>query len=141
MSTGKVFAVVASEVKSLAGQTAQATEEITTQITAIQEATLNAVKANEKIAQIITQIDDIATGIAAAVEEQGASTVEIARSAHEASSSTTDVTNHVDGVIQGINETSQSANDLNSAASRLAIDAEGLKAETEAFLHELREQQ
>ncbi len=138
---GKGFAVVASEVKSLAGQTAQATEEITTQISAIQEATQNAVKANEKIAQIITQIDDIATGIAAAVEEQGASTIEIARSAHEASSSTTDVTSHVDGVIQGINETSQSANDLNSAASRLAIDAEGLKAETEAFLHELREQQ
>ncbi len=136
---GKGFAVVASEVKSLAGQTAQATEEITTQITAIQDATRNAVKANEKIAQIITQIDDIATGIAAAVEEQGASTVEIARSAHEASSSTTDVTSHVDGVIQGINENSTSANDLNSAASRLAIDAEGLKAETEAFLHQLRE--
>lgn len=137
---GKGFAVVASEVKSLAGQTAQATEEITTQITAIQDATRNAVKANEKIAQIITQIDDIATGIAAAVEEQGASTVEIARSAHEASSSTTDVTTHVNGVIQGINENSHSANDLNSAASRLAIDAEGLKAETEAFLHQLREE-
>ncbi|MEO0394086.1 MAG: methyl-accepting chemotaxis protein [Pseudomonadota bacterium] len=136
---GKGFAVVASEVKSLAGQTAQATEEITTQITAIQEATRNAVKANEKIAQIITQIDDIATGIAAAVEEQGASTVEIARSAHEASSSTKDVTNHVNGVIEGIDETSSSASDLNNAASRLAIDAEGLKAETEAFLHELRD--
>jgi methyl-accepting chemotaxis protein len=135
---GKGFAVVASEVKSLAGQTAQATEEITTQITAIQDATLNAVQANEKITGIISQIDDIATGIAAAVEEQGASTVEIARSAHEASRSTTDVTNHVNGVTQGINETSESASDLNSAASRLAIDAEGLKAETEAFLHELR---
>ncbi|MEM6902436.1 MAG: methyl-accepting chemotaxis protein [Pseudomonadota bacterium] len=135
---GKGFAVVASEVKSLAGQTAQATEEITTQIQAIQDATLNAVKANEKITDIITQIDDIATGIAAAVEEQGASTVEIARSAHEAATSTADVNRNVKGVIDGIDETSTSAGDLNGAASRLAIDAEGLKAETEAFLHELR---
>lgn len=135
---GKGFAVVASEVKSLAGQTAQATEEITTQIQAIQDATLNAVKANEKITDIITEIDDIATGIAAAVEEQGASTVEIARSAHEAATSTADVNSNVKGVIEGIDETSTSANDLNGAASRLAIDAEGLKAETEAFLHELR---
>ena len=135
---GKGFAVVASEVKSLAGQTAQATEEITTQIAAIQEATLNAVRANEKISNIIGQIDDIATGIAAAVEEQGASTIEIARSAQEAANSTTDVTNFVLGVTQGINETSESAGGLNAAASRLAIDAEGLKAETEAFLHELR---
>ncbi|MBC8239680.1 MAG: PAS domain-containing protein [Alphaproteobacteria bacterium] len=74
---GKGFAVVAAEVKSLANQTAGATEEISQQIASIQGATKNAVEANETIAKTITEINEVATAIASAVEEQGAATQEV----------------------------------------------------------------
>ncbi len=81
---GKGFAVVASEVKQLASQTAQATQQITQQINAVQQATTNAAEAMASIAVKIGEIDHIGTSIAAAVEQQSASTAEIARSMGEA---------------------------------------------------------
>jgi methyl-accepting chemotaxis protein len=74
---GKGFAVVASEVKSLANQTAGATEEISAQISEIQSATKSAVVANETITKTIGEINEVATAIASAVEEQGAATQEV----------------------------------------------------------------
>src|SRR5690606_3955923 len=74
---GKGFAVVASEVKNLANETAKATDEITGQIAGIQQATKAAVEAIRSIGQTISQINEIATTIASAVEEQGAATQEI----------------------------------------------------------------
>ena len=76
---GRGFAVVASEVKGLATQTATATEDITAQISAIQNSTRSAVTAIEEIGAVIKEISGIASSIAAAVEEQGAATNEIAR--------------------------------------------------------------
>ncbi|HTO84367.1 MAG TPA: globin-coupled sensor protein, partial [Methylomirabilota bacterium] len=76
---GKGFAVVAAEVKNLANQTAKATEDISAQIADIQSATKSAVGAIDGISSTITEINHIATAIAAAVEEQGAATQEIAR--------------------------------------------------------------
>jgi methyl-accepting chemotaxis protein len=81
---GKGFAVVAGEVKQLASQTGRATREITEQIDAIQQATKNAATAVASIAATISEIDHIGTSVAAAVEEQSASTAEIARSMAEA---------------------------------------------------------
>ncbi|WCL54398.1 methyl-accepting chemotaxis protein [Gimibacter soli] len=77
---GKGFAVVASEVKSLANQTSKATDEIATQIATMQEATGDVVKMIENVASVIRQIDEVSTAISSAVEEQGAATQEISRS-------------------------------------------------------------
>ncbi|HSZ88948.1 MAG TPA: globin-coupled sensor protein, partial [Acetobacteraceae bacterium] len=88
---GKGFAVVASEVKSLANQTAKATDDISRQIAQIQLATKEAVTAIEAITQTIGEVSRIATAIAAAVEEQGAATQEIARNIHEAATGTQQV--------------------------------------------------
>ena len=77
---GKGFAVVAGEVKGLATQTAKATEEIATQITAIRAATGEAVIAVREVGTAIAEVNEVATAIAAAVEEQAAATREIASS-------------------------------------------------------------
>ena len=77
---GRGFAVVASEVKSLAGQTAKATTEISEQIAAIQAASDETVTAIQNVANVIAEIDQIGTAIAAAIEEQGSATKEISRS-------------------------------------------------------------
>src|SRR5262249_42620936 len=80
---GKGFAVVAQEVKALAAQTAKATDEIGTQIAAMQTATQDSVAAIKEISTTISKISEISTMIAAAVEEQGATTQEIARNVQE----------------------------------------------------------
>ncbi len=91
---GKGFAVVASEVKSLATQTAKATEEIATQIAGMQEATTSAVEAIKRIGEI----DEIATSIASAVEQQGAATQEISRNAQQAAAGTQEVNGNIGGL-------------------------------------------
>src|SRR5207253_7822042 len=88
---GRGFAVVASEVKQLASQTAKATEEISAQIAGMQTATQDSVAAIKEIGGTIGRISDIASTIAAAVEEQGAATNEIARNVGEASKGTAQV--------------------------------------------------
>ena len=88
---GKGFAVVANEVKELAKQTAVATEDISQKIEAIQNDTKAAVNAISQIGQIIGQINDFQNTIASAVEEQAATTNEIARSASAASKNSTEI--------------------------------------------------
>src|SRR5207253_10906343 len=88
---GRGFAVVASEVKALASQTAKATDEIGTQIAAMQTATQDSVGAIKEIGGTIGRIAEIATTIAAAVEEQGATTQEIARNVQQAAHGTSEV--------------------------------------------------
>ena len=100
---GKGFAVVASEVKSLATQTARATEGITAQVTAIQGSTQEAVDTIKGIGQIIDKMSEIATTVAAAVEEQGAATAEIARNIQQAASGTQNVSNNIVGVSNAAN--------------------------------------
>ncbi|GCC45287.1 hypothetical protein chiPu_0029502, partial [Chiloscyllium punctatum] len=85
---GRGFAVVASEVKNLASQTAKATEEIRQQIVSMQEVTTTAVSAIRNISSTIGEINDVTTAIAAAVEEQGAATREIARNIQHAAGGT-----------------------------------------------------
>jgi methyl-accepting chemotaxis protein len=108
---GKGFAVVASEVKNLANQTAKATDEIGSQIEGVQTATEGAVTAIESIGKTIGEIDEIASAIAAAVEEQGAATQEIARNVEQAAAGTREVSENISGVTQAAGETGQGATD------------------------------
>ncbi|NVK35922.1 MAG: methyl-accepting chemotaxis protein [Rhodobacteraceae bacterium] len=92
---GKGFAIVAQEVKALAGQTANATEEINAQIQGLQEVTAKAVDANAEISNAIEQVSEISNAIATAVEEQTAATGEIAHNVEEAAAGATDVTKSI----------------------------------------------
>ncbi|HYH17222.1 MAG TPA: methyl-accepting chemotaxis protein [Azospirillum sp.] len=131
---GKGFAVVASEVKSLANQTAKATEDIATQVAAIQTATGGAVSAIQGITGTIVAINDISTAIAAAVEEQGAATHEISRSVQQAAAGTREVTGNIERVSAAAGETGTAASQVLGAAGLLSGQAESLRDEVERFL-------
>jgi methyl-accepting chemotaxis protein len=135
---GKGFAVVAQEVKNLASQTAKATEEISTQIMAVQEETSGAVGAIEKIRSIIGEVNDIATTISSAVEEQGVSTQEIARNVQQAAQGTQDVNQNIESVSRAAGETGAAAGQVLNASQEMARQAEGLRSEVERFLSEIR---
>jgi methyl-accepting chemotaxis protein len=135
---GKGFAVVASEVKSLAMQTAKATEEISGQIKSIQDATSDSVRAIGDISGTISRINEIATTIAAAVEEQGAATKEIARNVQQASAGTAEVSSNIAGVTQAAGETGTASTRVLGAAGELAKQGETLRAEVGRFLTDIR---
>jgi len=135
---GKGFAVVAQEVKNLANQTAKATEEISQQITAVQDETGSAVDAIEKIRSIIGEVNEIATTISSAVEEQGASTQEIARSVQQAAQGTQGVNDSIESVNRAADETGSAAGQMLNASEEMARQAEGLRGEIERFLGEVR---
>ncbi|MBI3453221.1 MAG: HAMP domain-containing protein [Rhodospirillales bacterium] len=135
---GKGVAVVASEVKSLANQTAKATEDIAAQINAIQGATKGAVDAIGSIAGTIGRINEIATTIASAVEEQGAATQEIARNVQEAAKGTGEVSTNIGGVTQAAGETGAAAGQVLSAAGELAKQGETLRHEVDKFIATVR---
>lgn len=135
---GKGFAVVASEVKSLANQTAKATEDITDQISHIQAATKDAVDAIRGIGDVIGEISHIAVTLAAAIEEQGAATQEIARNVHEAAGGTKEVTQNIAGVKQATATTGTAASEVLSAANELTKQAERLTSEVSTFISGLK---
>ena len=135
---GKGFAVVASEVKTLASQTAKATEEIAAQIGAIQGAVGGSVEAIKGIGKTIAEISEIATTIASAVEEQGAATQEISRNVQEAAQGTSEVTENISGVNQAAGETGAAAGQVLSAAQELSRQSETLRTEVERFLIDVK---
>ena len=135
---GKGFAVVAGEVKALATQTAKATEEIGTQITAIQDATRNSVETIRKIGRTIAEIAQIAAGIAAAVDQQRAATHEIARNVQHAAKGTGDVSANIGGVSQAAGATGQAAAKVLTIAQDLAQQSDQLQAEVDRFVTQIR---
>ena len=135
---GKGFAVVAGEVKNLANQTAKATEDISTQITAIQNETNDAVGAIERIRGVILEVNEIATTIATAVEQQGVSAQEIARNVQQAAKGTQDVNENIESVSRAASETGTAADQVLSASQEMAHRAEGLSSEVDKFLREVR---
>ncbi|WP_017936405.1 methyl-accepting chemotaxis protein [Nocardioides sp. Iso805N] len=124
---GKGFAVVANEVKELAGQTARATTDIADRIGAIQERTAQAVGSIERIGEVIGRISDIQTTIASAVEEQTATTNEIARSVTEAARGADGIAADVSEVASAAIGASTSAADTLQAAVELDGTAVRLK--------------
>jgi methyl-accepting chemotaxis protein len=135
---GKGFAVVASEVKSLASQTAKATEDISAQVAAMQGATTEAVQAIEGIGGTIGAINEIATAIAFAVEQQGAATQEIARNVHQAAQGTGKVSSNILGVNQAVGKTGTAANQVLVSAEQLSSQAAQLRADLDRFLVNIR---
>lgn len=135
---GKGFAVVANEVKTLANQTANATDRISRQVDAIQSKSGEAERSMAALDGVIADISHSTNGIAAAVEQQNAATQEIARNIEEASNGTAEVTSNIQQVTTGASETGQSANEVLEAASSLSEDAERLRAEVESFVSEAR---
>ncbi len=128
---GKGFAVVASEVKSLSDQTARATHEISSQVTAMQSATQTSVGAIGGITDTIRKVAEIASAIAGAVEEQSAATREIAANVTQVAEGTRQVSSSIAGVNAAAVQTSDASTDLLNASGELAQQAEALTLEME----------
>jgi methyl-accepting chemotaxis protein len=136
--SGRGFAVVASEVKALAEQTAKATGEISQQITGIQNATQESVGAIKEIGDTIGKMSEIASTIAAAVEEQGAATQEISRNVQRAAQGTVQVSSNITDVQRGASETGSASSQVLMAAQSLSGESNRLKLEVGKFLNSVR---
>ena len=130
---GKGFAVVANEVKELAKETAKATEDISHKIEAIQTDTKAAVEAIASISGVINQVNDISSTIATAVEEQNATTNEMARNVSEAAHGSGEITSNIGGVAQAAESTSRGASDTQKAAQQLVETSAELRRLVEQF--------
>ncbi len=135
---GKGFAVVASEVKNLASQTAKSTEEITQQVGTIQKTTEDAVKAIQSVSDIIQKMDEIATTIAAAVEEQGAATQEIARSIKQVADGNGKVSSNISNVVEATDNTAKHAGDVLSSANNVSEKSDEMQSIVEQFLNNVK---
>ncbi len=135
---GKGFAVVANEVKSLAGQTGQATEDISKHISGIQQVTENAVSAIQTIAETVSEVGDLTAEITISVEEQNSATQEIGHNVQQASAGTKEVTETITAVTLAANETGGFAEDLLSTAEELATQAQALGDQVDNFLVTIR---
>jgi methyl-accepting chemotaxis protein len=135
---GRGFAVVASEVKTLAGQTAKATEQISGQIQNVQAATGHAVEAIGSIAKTIDQINAITATIANAVHEQSTATQEISGNVRQTAAGTQEVASNIVGVKDAAANTGETATQLMSAAGSLKDNAQRLSTEINRFLQGVR---
>lgn len=135
---GRGFAIVAGEVKALAVQTRQATDQIGERIRDIQDVTRSAAGSIKAIGDVIHDVNDIATGIAGAVEEQGAATGEIARNVNEAARSTDAVLANIQDVSRAAEQTGTVAVDVLTAAGTLSEQSAVLAERVERFVAQLR---
>jgi methyl-accepting chemotaxis protein len=135
---GKGFAVVASEVKSLAGQTAKATTEISEQVAAIQGASDETLVAIKNVIEVITEIDQIGSAIASAINEQGSATREIARNIQQAANGTQDVSSNISGVQQAATDAGAAATQVLGAAEHLSRQSHELAGQVNRFLADVR---
>ena len=135
---GKGFAVVASEVKQLANQTAKATEDITQQINGVQSSTQRAVDEIKYISKVAEGAREIATGIAAAVEEQNITTHEISRAANHAASGTQAVATNIDQVTGDVVDASHMAKDLLDATRNVSEQFNLLRQQVTNFISHVR---
>jgi methyl-accepting chemotaxis protein len=135
---GRGFAVVASEVKSLASQTAKATEDISEQIADIQKVAGDAIDAIKGIGSIIGEVNEVATAIAAAVQQQGAATQEITRSTQHAALGTKNVSENITGVKADADAAATAAKDVKHASETLETQSQQLGNQVTQFLGKIR---
>lgn len=144
---GKGFAVVANEIKELAKQTAEATEEIASQLSGVQKTSEKTADEISSITKIINEIDDIVGAIAAAVEEQNATTTENSKSIneisgnikeineniHQSNTATEQISNDISDINQSTNEMSNSAGQVQTSSEEVAQMVETLKGIVDQF--------
>src|SRR6266851_4025036 len=135
---GRGFAVVAAEVKSLAEQTAKATDQISAQVSSIQNSSSEAVNAIKGITATINEINEIASAIASAVEEQGSATQEIARNVQQAALGTGEISSNVAGVQQAAGDTGAAAHQVLQASGELSRQSETMRGQVESFLSNIK---
>ena len=135
---GKGFAVVASEVKSLATQTAKATEDIQTKVAEIQSMTDTAVGAIQAIGGTVSRMNEITSSVAAAVDEQGAATREIAGNIQQAAGGAQQVSQNVAAAQRAVAETKTVAAGVLDAAGSVTRETAELRGEVERFLADVR---
>jgi methyl-accepting chemotaxis protein len=131
---GRGFAVVASEVKALATQTAKATEEISSQISAVQNSTDAAVEKIKSISDVMSQVNAVTIAIADQVRSQGAATEEIARNISDAATGTQNVAQNVAGTTDAIGQTARATREMLDAVEYLSSHARALSESVEGFL-------
>jgi methyl-accepting chemotaxis protein len=132
-SAGKGFAVVANEIKELARQTAGATDDIKTRIEGIQSSTALTVTDIDKISQVIQEVNEIVTTIAAAIEEQSVVTRDIANNVAQAAQGVQEVNQHVsqtsaaaNTVVQEVVEVNQASGEISSSSAQVLLSSEEL---------------
>lgn len=135
---GRGFAVVASEVKSLASQTAKATDEISSHILGMQSATRESVAAIKEIGSTIGQISEIASTIATAVQQQTAATQEIAGNVQNVAQGTEEVANNISQVNNGATQTGAASAEVLSSAQTLSAESVRLREELDRFMGSVR---
>lgn len=136
---GKGFAVVANEVKSLASQTSNATEDISNQISTIQGETSQAVDAIREISKTIREIDEVINSISSAVEEQGAAAQEISRALNSSFESTNNVVENVSAVTDRAQETGTSAENVQQSLQEMQHKLSELQQEISSFLEKVKQ--
>ncbi len=134
-AAGKGFAVVASEVKELAQESAKAADDIARRIEAIQADATGAVGAIDEITEIIGRINDFQTTIASAVEEQTATTSEMARNVNEAATGSGEIAANITGVASAAQVTSGVVAQVGDAVHELARMAADLRAQAARFVY------
>lgn len=135
---GKGFAVVASEVKSLANQTAKATEDISSQITEIQQITQGATEAIEGVGSTVRRMGKSSDLVVESIGQQVAATAEISRSVHEVSDGTSEVTGNIHGVSSASGETNQAARSVAQVAGELSDSVTRMRDLVEGFARDIK---
>ena len=135
---GKGFAVVASEVKQLAGQTAKATDEINTQIRDIQAQSAETARSIGEIDALMRGVNEMSTGLAAAVEEQHVATAEISASVSGAAQGTRTAADNMGKLLKSISQTASSAVEARTIAESVAAEAERLRDSIRDFVADIR---
>jgi methyl-accepting chemotaxis protein len=137
-AAGRGFAVVAQEVKALASETSRATQDIATQVTAVQEATRRSVEEIASIAHSIDNLAEVAHSIATAVEQQNATTREIAASIHVAATNTADSSTALRSVEEAAGRNAEAIGDITGCTVELSTRADDLRSKVATFFARVR---